>query len=72
MFSLRGAVLSFELTNGSAMALAYGQVNDRKVVSGDQSSSSCRLKIGLQVCSSSNAPKAGHGQRRKDSADQND
>jgi hypothetical protein len=43
------------------MALAYGQVNASffGCVSGDQSSSSCRLKIGLQVCSSSNAPKKG-------------
>jgi hypothetical protein len=67
MVSLRGAVLSFELMNGSsAMALAYGQVNDLWVVSGDQSSSTCcRLKIGRRVCSPSNAPTAGHGERAK-------
>jgi hypothetical protein len=44
MFSLRGAVLSFELISGDAMALAYGQVNDQKVVSGDQSSSRVPVK----------------------------
>jgi hypothetical protein len=44
MFSLRGAVLSFELSSGNAMALAYGQVNDQKVVSGDQSSSTVPVK----------------------------
>jgi hypothetical protein len=57
-------VLSFK-QGGNSMALAYGQVNDLlRVVSGDQSSSDCRLKNGQQVCSSSNAPK-GHGQRAK-------
>jgi hypothetical protein len=55
MFSLRGAVLSFELSSGDAMALAYGQVNDQKVVSGDQSSSRMPVKQGRLVCSSSNA-----------------
>src|SRR5437588_6315944 len=56
------------------MALAYGQVNASSFgcVSGDQSSSGGRLKTGRQVCSSSNAPQQGHGQRRKDSANRND
>jgi hypothetical protein len=73
MFSLRGAVLSFELINWHAMALAYGQVNASfaGVVSGDQSSSKRRLKNGRQDCSASNAPNQGHGQLGKDSADPN-
>src|SRR5438874_11116039 len=55
------SVLSFELSNGNAMALAYGQVNAScfGCVSGDQSSSGGRLKTGRQVCSSSNAPNRG-------------
>jgi hypothetical protein len=70
MFSLRDAVLSFELSNGNAMALAYGQVNDQKVVSGDQSSSRVPVKTGVGW--SALRPmlaKARHGQRGQDSAD---
>jgi hypothetical protein len=71
---LRGAVLSFELINWLSMALAYGQVNASfcGVVSGDQSSSKRRLKNGQQVCSASNAPTLGHGERAKTLPTQND
>jgi hypothetical protein len=73
MFSLRGAVLSFELSSGDAMALAYGQVNDQKVVSGDQSSSRMPVKTGsagllFVQCS----PKCGMANRAKTRPTEND
>jgi hypothetical protein len=49
------------------VAFAYGQVNDSFVgcVSGDQSSSGSVEEGGQQVCSPSNAPPKGNGERAK-------
>jgi hypothetical protein len=49
------------------VALAYGQVNASFAgfVSGDQSSSRSVEEGGQQVCSASNAPTSGDGERAK-------